>query len=213
LLLRPQADSPVLTGEYVRAFRGEPPYSLFRYRVIRIWQREPAALLAGGVSTLPLALISAVTEAELPGIIDQMEQRLEPRKYRRQADGLWAATYILLGLRYSQELAGQLLRRVLTMRESVTYQAILEEGETLGIAKGAAQGALAEAKKLLFLLGGNRYGPPDQRIQAAVERINDLPRLEELSVRLLSAQSWQELLSSRTRRRRTGRPGGSHSGD
>jgi predicted transposase YdaD len=118
-----------------------------------------------------------------------MEQRLAQRKYRRQAGGLWAATYILLGLRYSQELAGQLLRRVLTMRESVTYQAILEEGEALGIAKGEARGALAEAKIILLLQGTDRYGPPDQRVQAAVERINDLSRLEELSVRLLSAQS------------------------
>jgi predicted transposase YdaD len=213
VLLRPGADSPVLTGEYVRAFRGEPPYALFRYRVIRVWHLEPVALLAGGVGTLPLALISAVTEAELPGIIDQMQQRLGQRKYRRQAASVWAATYILLGLRYSRELAGQLLRRVLTMKESVTYQAILEEGEALGIVKGEARGALAEAKKLLLLQGTNRFGPPDERTQAAVEGISDLPRLEALSVRLLSARSWQELLGRRGARRQNGRRTGSPSGD
>jgi hypothetical protein len=45
VLLRPQADSPSLTGEHVRAFPGEPPDALFRYRVVRVWQLEPAVLL------------------------------------------------------------------------------------------------------------------------------------------------------------------------
>jgi predicted transposase YdaD len=164
------------------------------------------------VSTLPLAPISAVTEAELPGIIEQMAQRLGQRKYRRQADTIWAAAYVLLGLRHSRELAGQLLRRVLTMKESVTDQAILEEGEAVGLVKGEARGALVEAKKLLLLQGTNRFGPPDEWTRAAVEGISDLPRLEELSVRLLSVQSWRELLGRRAARRRNGQRTGSSSG-
>jgi predicted transposase YdaD len=154
-------------------------------------------------------LISTVTEAGLPGRIDQRQQRLEQRKYRRQADRIWAATYVLRGLRYSQELAGQLLRRVRTMKESVTYQAILAEGESAGLTKGA----LAAAKKLLLLQGIMRFGAPDERTTAAVERIKDLARLEELSVRLLSAGSWQELLGPRATRRWNGRRTGSPSGD
>jgi predicted transposase YdaD len=99
------------------------------------------------------------------------------------------------------------------MKESVTYQAILEEGEARGVVKGEALGALAEAKRILVLQGTNRFGPPDERTQAAVEGISDLPRLEELSVRLLSASSWQELLGRRAARRRNGRRTGSPSGN
>jgi predicted transposase YdaD len=201
VLLRPEADSPAVTGEHARAFRGEPPYSLFRYRVVRVWQIPPAVLLTGGVGTLPLAPISAVTEAELPGIMRQMEERLRQPKVRRRAEDLWAATFIVLGLRYSQRIARELMRGVLAMKESVTYQAIIEEGKAEGKAQGKAEGALAEAKKLLLLLGHIHLGPPDARTKAAVERIDELARLEDLHLRLRGVGSWRELLGRATGKR------------
>lgn len=207
VLLRPDAESPTLTGEYTRSFPGEAPYALLRYRVVRVWRIPPAQLLAGGLGTLPLAPISAVTEAELPGIMEQMAERLRQPRARRQAEELWAATYILLGLRYARALAWQLIRGVLTMKESVTYQAILEEGEAKGEARGKSEGALAEAKKLLLLQGTSRFGPPDEQTRAAVERLRNLPRLEELSVRLLTASSWRDLLRRPASRRPNGRSG------
>jgi predicted transposase YdaD len=193
VLLRPEADSPALDGLRQRAFPGEEAHDLFRYRVLRVWQIPPATLLEGGLGTLPLAPISAVTEAELPGIIERMRERLGRRSARSLAAPLWAATYILMGMRYSRQVAEVLLRGVVSMRESVTYQAILEEGE--------AKGAIAEARKLLLLLGRDRFGPPDRATRDALERIQDLQRLEELGVRLLSAGSWQQLLGSRPGRR------------
>ena len=186
VLLRPEADSPDLTEEYRLAFAGEAAYDVFRYQVVRVWRLPPGPLLRGGLGLLPLAPISAVTEAELPGIIEQMEARLQARRLRPHAEEVWSATYILLGLRYSRELARHLLRGVRSMKESVTYQAILEEGEE--------KGALAEARKIVLRLGRNRFGPPDARVTAAVEAIADVERLEELGERLLSAASWDELL-------------------
>src|SRR5262245_28149895 len=95
------------------------------------------------------------------------------------------------------------------MRESVTYQAILEEGMAEGIAKGIAEGvkkgAVAEAKKLILLLGKERLGPPDTQTVATLEETNDLNRLEEMWMRLLRANSWQELLAGPPPRRRSGR--------
>jgi hypothetical protein len=88
VVLRPSADSPALTGQRQRGFPEEVPYNVFGYQVIRVWQLPAAQLLAGGLGTLPLAPISAVTEAELPGIIEQMERRLKRRKARRQANDL-----------------------------------------------------------------------------------------------------------------------------
>src|SRR5262249_35596318 len=86
--------------------------------------------------------------------------------------------------------AQELFRGVRSMKESVTYQMILEEGE----AKGEAKGALAEAKKLLRLLGESRFGPPEAQTTRALEAIADLTRLEELGIRVLQVGSWQELL-------------------
>ncbi len=84
------------------------------------------------------------------------------------------------------------------MRESSTYQAILAEGRSEGI----AQGAVAEARKVLRLLGDAAFGPPDARTAAAIERIEDLSRLEEMLGRVRTARTWQELFGPRGPRRR-----------
>lgn len=186
VLLRPEADLPQLTGMYERRFPGEEAYLVFRYTVVRVWQLAPEPLLSGGLALLPLAPISAVTEADLPGIIKQMEQRLSSRRGRKQAPFLWGASYILLGLRHSPALAAHLFRGVVSMKESSTYQAILEEGR--------GEGAVAEAKKVLRLQGDDAFGAPNARIAAAIERINDLAQLEDLLRHVRSATSWQDLL-------------------
>ncbi|HTU88518.1 MAG TPA: hypothetical protein VMF69_00335 [Gemmataceae bacterium] len=205
VLLRPESDSPQLTGMYERRFPGEEPYLTFRYAVVRVWQLPPEPLLTGGLALLPLAPISAVTETELPGIIKRMEQRLSSRRGRKQAPVVWGAAYILLGLRHSPALAAQLFRGVMSMKESSTYQAILEEGRQVGLAKGRTEGAVAEAKKMLRLQGDDAFGAPDARTAAVIERINDLAQLEDLGRRMRSATSWQDLLGPLVAGSRKGR--------
>ena len=56
------------------------------------------------------------------------------------------------------ELAAQLFRRVVSMKESATYQAILQEG----LAEGEARGAVREARKLLRKFGDRAFGPPNE---------------------------------------------------
>jgi predicted transposase YdaD len=195
--LHPGADSPQLTGVYERGFPGEAAYLTFRYQVVRVWQLPPGPLLTGGLALLPLAPISAVTEAELPGIIERMEKRLSGRGKRKQAPVVWGAAYILLGLRYSGELAAQLFRGVVSMKESTTYQAILEEGRAVGRREGRQEGlteAVAELRKTIRRAGDAAFGPPDAQTAAALDQIADLSRLEALIERLRTAGSWQELL-------------------
>lgn len=60
-----------------------------------------------------------------------MKQRFD-REAPNQAKELWSAAYILMGLRYERAMLQSLLRGVMNMKESVRYQAILEEGETKG---------------------------------------------------------------------------------
>jgi hypothetical protein len=83
------------------------------------------------------------------------------------------------------------------MKESLTYQAILEEGRT--------EGAVAEARKLLRLFGDRAFGPPDARIATLLERIDDLARLENLCDRLPTVANWHELLGQPATGRRGGR--------
>jgi hypothetical protein len=74
------------------------------------------------------------------------------------------------------------------MKESSTYQAIMAEGFALGFALGEHLGAVAEAKKLLRLLGERTFGAPDAATVAALERIDDLARLEAILLRVLTGR-------------------------
>ena len=111
------------------------------------------------------------------------------------------ATCAILGLRYSDEVAHALFEEVLGMEESATYQAIFRRARDEGREEGRAE----EALRLLLLLGESKFGPPDAGTRAALERIDDLARLEALAMRLRSAGSWQELLAPQAPPRRRGR--------
>ena len=76
------------------------------------------------------------------------------------------------------------------MKESVTYQAIIQEG----MAEGLTRGRIEEARKILLLQGRSRLGEPSPEALAAVNALTDVRKLEELTLRLLQAASWQELL-------------------
>ncbi len=79
------------------------------------------------------------------------------------------------------------------MRESSTYQAILAEGEARGLAEGEARGRAAEARRILLRLGHKRFGPPDTRTRAALERIADPDQIERMTDRVLDGASWDDL--------------------
>ena len=78
------------------------------------------------------------------------------------------------------------------MEESVTYQAIIEEG----VAKGIAQGRLEGARRVLLLLGEQQIGTPaDSRARATIEAIESLEVLEGLIERLVPIRRWEQLLA------------------
>jgi hypothetical protein len=100
VLLRKSAEWPDLTGEVRRGFADEPPYLVFRYNVIRIWQFPPETFLGGGLGIVPLAPLGAVAEAELPGLIRRMDERIRAEATPDEAGKLWTAADVLMGLRY-----------------------------------------------------------------------------------------------------------------
>jgi hypothetical protein len=195
-VLRPEADSPERNGLLQRGFAKEPPLSTLRYQVIRVWQLPVEELLAGGVGMLALAPIANVSEGDVRRVIRRLKERLTgPRAPRRAAD-VWAATYVLLSLRYSDEIAHALFEEVMGMEESATYQAIRRRERA------------EEGRRFLLLQGETKFGPPEAPTRAAIDEISDPAQLEALGVRLMTAGSWQELLRSRRRRngrRRSGR--------
>ena len=75
------------------------------------------------------------------------------------------------------------------MKESVTYQMILAEGEQ----KGRDEGQAVEARSLILRLGRKRFGEPAAFVEAALVAEASVEALERLAERLLEAESWDEL--------------------
>jgi len=199
ILLRPKADGPEMTG-VVRHTVANEPYLEFQYRVVRIWQKPVDEILAGGVGTLALAPLANVKEPELPAVIQRMKDRARAELPPGEEAVLWTATYVLMGLRFDDALAKELLKGVRAMEESVTYQAIIRKGE----AKGMAEGEIKEAQRILLLIGTGAFGAPDAATKAALAAIEDRERLETLIQQVAKAKSWQELLAKPRVGRRNG---------
>lgn len=126
----PAADSPQWNGLLERGLPGEDPVSTLRYQVVRVWQLPVEQVLQGGIGTLALAPITNVAAGDVRRVVGRMKERLSGPSPARRAADVRAATYVLLGLRYSDELARAVFEEVLTMKESVTYQAIVREAGT-----------------------------------------------------------------------------------
>ena len=72
------------------------------------------------------------------------------------------------------------------MKESVTYQGILEEGEAIGEAPGRVIGALEALRGSLLKLGTSLFGKPDRKTQAALEAIDSTEKLDSLILRCVN---------------------------
>jgi hypothetical protein len=109
VLLRPEADGPELSGQLDRhGSQGDLTVS-FWFRVVRLWERPVDELLNGSIGILPLAPLAAVEPGQLPSVIRHLDERFEREASAMAANELWAATELLLGLRYDAVEARQLL--------------------------------------------------------------------------------------------------------
>jgi predicted transposase YdaD len=189
LLLRREASASNLNGILRLRFPEERlAYTVFRYRVVRLWKVPVQQLLTGDPKTLPLAPLTDEAASVLPAVIGRIEERLRQEVPPEEAAKLRTATFVLLGLRYSSQVAEQLFRGVTTMEESSTYQYI--------VSKGVAKGRVEGEKRLLLLMGRERLGPPDAETERAIEAITGIEQLEQLARRLMYVSSWEELLAT-----------------
>lgn len=164
----------------------------------RVWLEPAGDLLARALGTLPLAPLGAVAHNELPGLPRAMDERFtqEAPAAEAEADRLQIVTYPLMGLHYPRDLTSQLLPGIRNMRDSVTYQAILDEGRVEGQARGEVLGRTEGERRLLLLIGAARLGEPDAATRARIEAISNIETLERLAGRVLTVSSWSELLAS-----------------
>ena len=132
------------------------------------------------------------TLKDLAPVIRQIGERLEHEGAPEDRAKLLVAAYVLTGLRLPKEQATDLFRGLQLMKESSTYQAILEEGREEGREEGWQRGT----HEFLLRTGTKKFGSPSTMERAALIGITDGARLSRLAERLFDAASWQELLST-----------------
>lgn len=55
--------------------------------------------------------------------------------------------------------------------------------------------ALKNSRELLFEIGEERFGAPNEQVRAEINALEDLPRLKIRVVQANKVNSWEELLS------------------
>jgi predicted transposase YdaD len=207
VLLRPAADGPELNGTYQTTFPGRGRNLSFCYDVVRVWLEPPERLLTAGLTVLPLAPVSNVPPARLSEVLRTVAERLRNEADPELKTTLWSATLILLGLDHPKEEVYRLTKEITTMvlgirglEASSIYQDIFSKGEAAGEAKGRAQGRAEgrteEDRALLLSLGRDKFGPPDEQLEARIAAIVDQALLQGLLHAMLRVSTWEELMAT-----------------
>jgi hypothetical protein len=186
LLLRREASAPGLTGAVVRHDAARREYLRFAYTVVRVWELRADALLADGLGATPLALLTDDAAPRLPAIVDRFAGRVV-RESPTTADAnlILSCGFLLTGLRYDRAVARTLFDGVQQMKESSTYQAILDEGRTEGL-------TVARQEDVLALLQ-ERFGTVPPEVEARVRATNDPAVLQAALRRVLHIATPAEL--------------------
>ncbi len=189
VLLRPAADDLALTGELRYQAWPRRGRMLFKYEVVRLWQRPVRRILAGHLGTLPLAPLCRLpenvsVEEALAGVIRRMDERLQRESTPPEAALIFSAAYVLTGLRVPRESVTQLYQGVRAMRESSSYQAILDEGR------------IESLQQTLLRQGRQRFGLATDAITTTIRAIMDREHLERMTEQILIVSSWDELLAT-----------------
>ena len=169
---------------------------------MRIWEQPFAEVLAAGLPVLPLVPVADVEPAKVPEVLMAISERLVRETSPEQAATLWAATKVLMGLRYPKEQVEGFMRGASAMilgirgiEESTVYQDIFAKGEAEGEAKGRLEGAIEGARKTLLRQGRKKLGRPSEAVESQITALGDLDRLNELLDRILGVSTWDELLA------------------
>ncbi|MDB5313291.1 MAG: hypothetical protein JWO38_7493 [Gemmataceae bacterium] len=187
ILLRREASSPGLSGVVSRTFPDGAEYLRFAYTTVRLWELPAGQLMAGGIGLAPLALLTDDAARQLPELVSQFAERVEREAPDRETGNLLLTSgFILLGLRYDGAVIRSLFQGVQHMRESSTYQLILEEGREKGLEEGRTRGRVegrvegmvqGEQMALLTVLQ-ERFGNIPPAVEARVRATADPARLQ-----------------------------------
>jgi hypothetical protein len=192
VLLRPEADGPAMTGSLSLRLPDGRPVHDFRFGVVRTWQQSAEAVLNGPVSLLPLALLADAPPEAARSVIQRIDERLGREALEPEAARLMNSTFLLAGLRFTEETIASLFFGTRNM--SLLDSKILKDSSSYRLLERMIR--TEHAREILQTLGTQRFGSPSENAKARLAAINELDRLDALTVGVLTAQSWDELLKA-----------------
>jgi predicted transposase YdaD len=174
IFLQETSDERVFINEYV----GEN--TNHRYRVIRMWEQNPALFL-NNPALLPLAPLARTDSPE--NLLSQVAENVAKIADRESQQDIAAYTEILAGLRFEKNLIYQWLKEEI-MQESVIYQDIVQKSERRGEQRGELRGELRGEQRAIIRQLNRRFGEIDASL---VDHIKTLPveKLDDLAEALL----------------------------
>jgi predicted transposase YdaD len=155
------------------------------YRVIKLWEEDPAPILAmGSPGLLPFIPLMRGNPEEL--VVQSKELILAaPERlatFETKKDLLVVLGGLATRVIRDREFLGRLLQEVRAMGEEMNpfFEPIFNEGKEIGLKEGRAEGAIVEAQRAVVRFLRRRFGPEAERAIGPVEAIAALPALEAL---------------------------------
>ncbi|MDZ7961837.1 MAG: Rpn family recombination-promoting nuclease/putative transposase [Aulosira sp. DedQUE10] len=156
------------------------------YRVIRLWEEDPAPLLANP-ALLPLATLARSNSPA--DLLQQVAAAVDMIEETDARQNISACVQVLAGLRFDKNLITQLFREEI-MQESVIYQDILQKG----LQQGKELGKKQEALELILRQLTRRFGVIEPEIKKPIRALS-LTQLEELAEALLDFNNQSDLVN------------------
>ena len=184
-------------GEF-RADDGWGTSALFRYRVVKLWEHDPRAILS--LPTAGLAPLAPLMKTRDPvrTVVESKQKILgaKPRTPGRETQiELCGALFALAGLVIDdRDLLFKLIwEDWMSLERSVTVQWLLERGAERGIEKGiergVAKGLLEARRDAVVSVLESRFGAVDGGLRARIHGILDPEELQRLLRQAASAPS------------------------
>jgi predicted transposase YdaD len=194
-LLRPEANATSITGVVTRTRIDGRPLLIFHYDVIRVWELSADQLINGNIGTMALALLTDDAGGRLPELVQRFAERAENEVPDQQLrDRLLTEGFILMGLRYDKPLIQSLFHGVQKMKESSTYQGILEEGVEKGLEKGRGEGRVEGLRLSLVTLLEQKFGSVPPSLEAQIQQTQDAGKLQAALRQVLTLARPEDLV-------------------
>jgi predicted transposase YdaD len=180
LILRKEADSPSISGGFVRSIEPFGDIHSFRYHPIRLWKEPFDRFLIPGSSLAVAGVLADFGALSLEEAGVEIRSCIDAVSDLDERERLLEHAISLAGLRFNDEQAESMFGRKISVLEkySVTLQGVIRRAEA----------------RLLLATAEPVFGDPPQHILEKVNEANS-EKLLDWSRRLRTAQSWTELIA------------------